>query len=70
MKTPLKTKTDVEKLVEKFNQWADDRIFDMQILLPADDHRQVIIGRVDAINWAKTNLERLAREILDDKSNG
>lgn len=51
-------------LVEKFNQWADERILDLNRPQSARDIRLRCEAGIDALNWAKQNLERLAREVL------
>lgn len=59
-------KLAMEKLVEKFNQWADERIVDIDlnhIHISHDINLRSKAG-IDALNWAKQNLERLAKEVL------
>ena len=63
--SPAKTKSDVGKLVEQFNQWADEGIFcDFDIPGISDGYEMFLRGQVDALKWAKINLERLATGIL------
>jgi len=52
-----------EKLVEKFNQWADERIEGIRSIPPfSDEHQQGLNLRIDAYKWAKVNLARLVKE--------
>ena len=53
--------TDMEKLVENFNQWADDLIVSIQELPPEFASSQE--AKITMVNWAKVNLRRLAKEI-------
>ena len=51
-----------EILVERFNQWADERISDCQIC-PAFSplYAEVLKTRITTLQSAKANLERLAK---------
>ena len=56
--------THPEDLVERFNQWADERIFDYEDM-PIEyleKWRPVQRARVETLQFAKVNLERLAKE--------
>jgi len=67
MVTTTKPKTDTEKLVEKFNKWCDERILDYRIIPPASDsHRRSLLARIDTLEFAKKNINRLAQEIAGD----
>jgi len=58
------TKTDIEKLVGNFNQWADERIVELNTCpLSLEIHQRVKV-EIDTLNWAKKNLARLAKEVL------
>ena len=61
-----KTKTDIEKLVDRFNQLVNDRIMDCSLTAGnpsfSDAHRMAARARIDELEWAKTNLEKLANE--------
>ena len=51
-------------LVEKFTQWVDESMESLQSLPALSAERQRDRqSRVDTLNWAKTNLGRLAKEI-------
>ena len=57
-------KTEQEKLVEKFNQWADERIEDAHsVTFLSAECQERLGGRIDAFCWAKVNLKRLAKEV-------
>jgi len=66
-KAPAKARSDVEILVERFNEWADDRIIDYTVI-PFEKYREIRKIKIDTLKWAKTNLERLAQEIVDGNS--
>ena len=57
-------KADMEKLVEKFSQWADERILALKQFPHDSPFRPPDFSvRVIMLNWAKVNLKRLAKEI-------
>jgi len=58
----------MEKLVEKFNQWADERIVELNTCPPSLEIHQRVKVEIDTLNWAKKNLERLARGVLNENS--
>lgn len=66
------TKTDSEKLVEEFNEWADERIDVLRSMPSFTDAFMLIIGtRIETLKSAKNNLERLAgggRKMVKDLS--
>ena len=67
---PTKTKTDVEELIEKFDLWVDERIFDLEDM-PfeyIEKWRVVQQARIDTLQFAKGNLKRLAQEVKDGNS--
>lgn len=69
MMTPLptKTKTDAEILLERFNQWADERIFDLSIVPTLSaPHQSSITLRIAVLQSAKANLKRLAQEVRNE----
>ena len=68
MVTATKPKTDIEKLVEKFETWADARIVDYSIPPASDSHRRSLLARIDTLEFAKKNIKRLAEEIVNDHS--
>jgi len=63
---PAKARSDIEILVEKFNQWAEERIFYYEDM-PAEyveRHRAVQRARIETLQFAKANLEKLAKELI------
>ena len=51
-------------LVERFNQWADERILDYEDMPTEyiEKWRIVQRARIETLQFAKINLERLAKE--------
>lgn len=68
IEAPPKARSEAEILVEKFNQWADDRILERSLSAynPSFD-RMSARARIDELEWAKTNLKRLAEEIVKNE---
>jgi len=68
MVTTTKELTDSEKLLVKFNQWADELIADYEEtpILFRESARTFNRGRIDALQSAKENLERKYQEIQDE----
>ena len=65
VEAPAKSRSDVEILIEKFNDWADERIFDLgdtaSIPFFSNDTRSEARGGLKWLGSAKRNLERLAK---------
>ena len=62
-----KARDKMEILVEKFNEWADERIVDYAFA--ACDLAFVgtaVRARINMLEWAKINIKRLAEEIAND----
>jgi len=62
---PPKARSDVEILVDQFTQWVNERIFDYEDM-PAEyveKWRVVQQARIETLQFAKANLERLAKNI-------
>ena len=57
VQAPPKARSDIEILVEKFNEWADDRITDYSISVWGGT-------RIHALRSAKINLKRLAEKAI------
>ena len=54
----------MNKLVGKFNEWADEIILGLEYMPPlSDSHRTSLLARIDMLRSAKINLERLEKEI-------
>ena len=60
VQAPAKARSDVEILIEKFNEWADDRIIDYSL-------SSVYRHDITALKSAKANLKRLAEEIANER---
>jgi len=59
--------TDSEKLLVKFNQWADELIADFEsFAFLTHGHKMFLKGKIDALLFAKGNLKRLYQEIQDE----
>lgn len=66
IQAPSKARSDVEILVERFNQWADERIFYLEDmpLEYLENWRIVQRARIETLQFSKTNIKRLAEEIV------
>ena len=68
--TKTKPKTDVEILVAKFEEWADERIADYKAAPALSDTSRNLNGaRITTLQFAKGNLKRLAQEVISGNSN-
>lgn len=57
-------RSDVEILIERFNQWADERIADLAVMPTLPNNRpRSLHPRIDTLESVKINLKRLAEEI-------
>ena len=67
MQAPAEARNEVEILIERFNEWADDRILGLrdtaENLFFSDSVRFEALGGISWIRSAKTNLKRLAEEM-------
>ena len=58
----IEVKTDTEKLVEEFTEWADERIGTYRDTLPLSPNMRMILEtKIGALAWAKVNLNRIAK---------
>lgn len=61
---PAKARSDVEVLVERFNEWVEERKLDLRSTPSLSYlHQKSLEVRIDTLEFAKKNLERLAKEI-------
>jgi len=62
---PPKARSDVEILVDQFTQWVNERISDLEDIPAeyAEKWRVVRQARIETLQFAKANLERLAESI-------
>ena len=70
VQAPAKARSDVEILVEKFNDWADERILELGETVEnpffSDDTRDKAQGGLNWLSSAKRNLKSLAEELLKE----
>lgn len=67
IQAPAKARSDVEVLVERFNQLAEERILDLSLAVGnptlSGAFGTTAKDRIDEVEWAKMNIKRLAEEI-------
>lgn len=64
--TTLPIESDADIILKKFNRWADNLLsiyYDMP--RQSSNHRDKLEERIKMLECAKTNLERIVKEILN-----
>ena len=70
IQAPPKARSDVEILVEKFNEWADGMMVNLRFIAsqqPFSDNFEIQTqAKIVELQWAKKNLKRLAEEMVSE----
>ena len=61
------TPTVSEKIITRFNQWANNRIADLEAIPGHDnEHRRRLYTRIADLHNAKNNLSRIVRGVENE----
>lgn len=64
---PAKSRSDIEILVERVNEYLDARIIDCSIPPLSVQHIGILLARRDELRWIRFNFNKFAEEIINEK---